>query len=279
MGDLTDPAGPRPDREQLVALLSREWATLAELLGGLADEQWTRPALPGWDVHDVVAHVVGTERQLSGEPAPPAPLGGDEPSHVRTPIGQANERWVLSLRDRSHSELLDELRAVTAGRLAALEQLSEAELRAPAWTPAGEADYGRFMEIRIFDCYMHEQDIRVAVGRPGHEDGPVADAALREVVLALGYIVGKRVGAPDGSRVTIALTGPIERQLHVAVDGRATLVAALDGPPTAAIALSSTLFLRLAGGRLDPASVRDQIRRQGDPTLAERLATNLAYTI
>ncbi len=279
MGDLTDPAGPRPDREQLVALLSREWATLAELLGGLADEQWTRPALPGWDVHDVVAHVVGTERQLSGEPAPPAPLGGDEPSHVRNPIGQANERWVLSLRDRSHSELLDELRAVTAGRLAALEQLSEAELRAPAWTPAGEADYGRFMEIRIFDCYMHEQDIRAAVGLPGHEEGPVVEAALREVVLALGYIVGKRVGAPDGSRVTIRLSGPIERQLHVAVDGRAKAVAELDGPPAATIALSSTLFLRLAGGRLDPTSVLGQIARAGDPALAERLATNLAYTI
>ena len=279
MPDPSDPAGERPGKDLVVALLRQEWSTLADLLAGLSDEQWSRPVLPGWDVHDVVAHVVGTERMLSGEQAPPVAPGADEPPHVHNPVGKANEQWVLSLRGRSHAELLGDLRAVTDRRLAALEAMSEEELRAPSWTPAGDADYGRFMEIRIFDCYMHEQDIRVAVGRPGHEDGPVADAALREVVLALGYIVGKRVGAPDGSRVTIALTGPIERQLHVAVDGRATLVAALDGPPTAAIALSSTLFLRLAGGRLDPASVRDQIRRQGDPTLAERLATNLAYTI
>ena len=279
MPDLSDPAGERPGKDLVVALLRQEWSTLADLLAGLSDEQWSRPVLPGWDVHDVVAHVVGTERMLAGEQAPPVAPGADEPPHVHNPVGKANEQWVLSLRGRSHADLLEDLRAITDRRLAALAAMSDEELRAPSWTPAGEADYGRFMEIRIFDCYMHEQDIRVAVGRPGHEDGPVAEAALREVVLALGYIVGKRVGAPGGSRITISLTGPIERQLHVAVDGRARLVAALDGPPTAAIALSSTLFLRLAGGRLDPASVLDQILRDGDPALAERLATHLAYTI
>ena len=279
MPESSDPAGERPGKDRIVALLRQEWSTLADLLAELSDEQWSRPALPGWDVHDVVAHVVGTERMLSGEQAPAGAAGADEAPHVRNPVGQANEQWVLSLRSRTHAELLGDLRAVTARRLAALEAMSEEELRAPSWTPAGDADYARFMEIRIFDCYMHEQDIRVAVGLPGHDDGPVAEAALREVVLALGYIVGKRVGAPDGSRVTIRLTGPIERQLHVAVDGRARLVASLDGPPTAAIALSSSLFLRLAGGRLDPQAATADITREGDPALAERLAGNLAYTI
>ena len=42
-------------------------------------------------------------------------------------------------------------------------------------TPAGPDTYGRFMRVRIFDCWMHEQDIRRAVGRPGHVEGPAVD--------------------------------------------------------------------------------------------------------
>jgi hypothetical protein len=29
------------------------------------------------------------------------------------------------------------------------------------------------MHIRIFDCWVHEQDMRRATGRPGHLTGPV----------------------------------------------------------------------------------------------------------
>ena len=43
---------------------------------------------------------------------------------------------------------------------------------ATAWdeqtlTPVGPGTYGLFMEIRVFDCWVHEQDVRRAVGRPG----------------------------------------------------------------------------------------------------------------
>ena len=37
------------------------------------------------------------------------------------------------------------------------------------------------MRIRVFDCWLHEQDIRDAVGRPGGEDGPAASVALDEI--------------------------------------------------------------------------------------------------
>jgi uncharacterized protein (TIGR03083 family) len=266
------------DKADIVADLDEVWSRLLEVGEEIAESKWSNAtSCPGWSIKDNFAHVIGTELSLLGMATPNSDQ--IDRSIVKNPIGEMNQQWIESMRGWSKREVLDKLAWVAEERKAAIEKMDQEEFMKLGPSPVGEAPYARFMQIRIFDCYMHEQDIRVAVGRPGHEDGPVADAALREVVLALGYIVGKRVGAPDGSRVTIALTGPIERQLHVAVDGRATLVAALDGPPTAAIALSSTLFLRLAGGRLDPASVRDQIRRQGDPTLAERLATNLAYTI
>ena len=266
------------EKSRVVELLAQEWAVINDLLAGLSDQDWSREALPGWDVHDVLAHIIGTERMLSGAEFPSAPVA-DLGAHVRNDIGKANEAWVLALRDRSHADLLADFRSVTAKRLASLRAMSAEEFNAPSWTPAGQATYARFMRIRIFDCWMHEQDIRAAVGLPGNEDGPVAAEALAEVVLALGYIIGKKGGAPDGCSVLIRLTGPVERDLPVVVDGRARVVPRIEGEPTASLMLPSSLFLRLAGGREDAGKALGRISLGGDEVLGRQLATNLAYTI
>jgi uncharacterized protein (TIGR03083 family) len=276
-GDSTGPGSAEAEKDRVVELLGTEWSTIADLLAGLGDEEWPRPALPGWDVHDVLAHLIGTERMLTGDQYPDPAI--DAGAHVRNPIGQANEAWVVALRDRSHADLLRDFRSVTADRLAGLRAMSPEEFNAPSWTPAGQATYARFMQIRIFDCWMHEQDIRAAVGIPGNESGVVAEAVLDEVVKALGYIVGKRGRAPDGSSVVIRLTGPVQRDLPVVVDGRARFVDAIAGEPTASLALSSSLFFRLAGGREDAEAAVGRIELGGDTGLARQLATNLAYTI
>jgi uncharacterized protein (TIGR03083 family) len=265
------------EKSRIVELLGQEWAAFGDLVAGLDDSDWSREALPGWDVHDVLAHIVGTERMLSGAELPSAP--GELGAHIRNDIGRANEAWVLALRERPHAELLADFRSVTAERLAGLRAMSADEFNAPSWTPAGQATYARFMRIRIFDCWMHEQDIRAAIGLPGNDDGPAAAEALAEVVLALGYIIGKKGQAPDGSSVLIRLTGPVERDLLVAVEGRARVVPRINGEPTASLMLSSSLFLRLAGGREDAGEALGRIEFGGDEALGRQLATNLAYTI
>src|SRR5262249_33588466 len=108
------------EKDGLVALLAREWSEIVGLLAGLDDEQWSRPVLPGWDVHDVVAHLVGTERTLAGAGLPRVTPGGELAGHVRNDIGRMNEAWVGALRHLSNADLLAEFRAVTAQRLAAL---------------------------------------------------------------------------------------------------------------------------------------------------------------
>jgi uncharacterized protein (TIGR03083 family) len=193
--DAGGPDSAEAEKNRVVELLGAEWSIIADLLARLDDAAWARPALPGWDVHDVLAHLIGTERMLAGE-HPPDPADADAGSHVRNAIGQANEAWVVALRDRPHADLLDDFRRVTAARLASLRAMSPEEFNAPSWTPAGQATYARFMQIRIFDCWMHEQDVRAAVGIRGNESGAAAEEALDEVVKALGYIVGKRGRAP-----------------------------------------------------------------------------------
>ncbi|MGI9007496.1 MAG: maleylpyruvate isomerase family mycothiol-dependent enzyme [Streptosporangiaceae bacterium] len=276
---MTEPDPGEKEQERLTGLLQDEWSAIAALLAGLSRPQWGATVLPGWTVHDVLAHMIGTERALAGSEYPPVPADADLGPHVHNDIGKINEAWIAALRDRPDEDLLADFRSVTAERLASLRQMPAAEFHAPSWTPAGHATYARFMQIRVFDCWMHEQDIRAAVSLPGHDSGPVAEQALAEVVLALGYIVGKRGRAPDGCSVLISLGGPVERELAVVVDGRARVVAALDGPPTASLRLSSSLFLRLAGGREDPEAALAGVELGGDEALARQLATNLGYTI
>jgi len=277
-GDSGGPASAETEKNRVVELLAAEWSIIAHLLAGIDDGAWSRPALPGWDVHDVLAHLIGTERMLAGD-QPPDPVDAGACAHVRNVIGEANEAWVVALRDRPHADLLDDFRAVTADRLASLRAMSPEEFNAPSWTPAGQATYARFMQIRIFDCWMHEQDIRAAVGIPGNESGAAAEEALDEVIKALGYIVGKRGRAPDGSSVLIRLTGPVQRDLPVVVDGRARVVAAIEGEPTASLALSSSLFFRLVGGRDHAEEPVSRVELHGDTGVARQVATNLAYTI
>ena len=53
-------------KERVVALLGEEWSAIADLAASLDADAWSAPALPGWDVHDVMAHLVGTETMLDG---------------------------------------------------------------------------------------------------------------------------------------------------------------------------------------------------------------------
>jgi uncharacterized protein (TIGR03083 family) len=216
---------------------------------------------------------------LAGDPPPDVDIS--HLRHMRNPVAESNELWVESMRSRSGSEMLDRFDQVTARRLKALDAMTQADFDAPSWTPAGRNEtYGRFMRIRHYDCFMHEHDIRYAVGAPSRPDVDDLGSVLDEVSTGLGYIVGRQAALPDGSRVQIDLTGPLAATYLVAVDGRAAVVDALDQPATVGIELSALLFLRLTGGRDDGASGPDPaVTYSGERALGERLVANLAFTI
>lgn len=267
----------------LTSQLVSVWASLRDLGAGLSDEEWTAPSpCPGWPVSALYAHMIGAESTLLGRANPEIDPGS--PPHVRNDIGKFNEQWVASLAGEPRQEVLRRFDEVTGERGRALAGMGEEDFSAESWTPIGKSDYRRFMQIRVFDCWVHEQDIRDAVARPGPEDGPAAEQSVDEVARAFAYLVGKKAGASDGSSVTVELTGPVHRRLHIAVvDGRARIVESLDGPATAQVSLSSRALTRLACGRVDPASVLGGAlggaHIQGDEGLARRLVENLAFTI
>ncbi|MFZ2527840.1 MAG: maleylpyruvate isomerase family mycothiol-dependent enzyme [Rhodococcus sp. (in: high G+C Gram-positive bacteria)] len=265
---------------QVRSLLFEQFAVIDDLLTGIDGDIWFTPStLPGWTVKDIVAHLIGTESILAGEQVPHVDIDVHALGHVRNEIGALNERWVESLRGTPGADVLDRYRRIVARRRDQLATMTQDWFDAPAQTPAGPATYGRFMRIRVFDCWMHELDVRDALGAPGDEGGARAELAITEIVASLAYIVGKLGQAPDGSRITFELTGPLARVLQVEVHGRAALVPELSKPATSTITLDSGLFVRLAGGRVRAFDHLDEITLGGDAVVGRRIVDRLAFTV
>lgn len=282
----SQPDKPRPrtvlDKDDVLTGLFASWDAVDAVLAELTDEQWQTPtALPGWTVHDVVAHVVGTEMMLAGEQLPDAVA--DQPAYVHNEIGALNERWVQHLRGESPQSMLATYREIIARRKAMLTAMSDDEWNTVTLTPAGPDSYGRFMRVRVFDCWFHEHDIRDAVGASASDEqlhGADSRLALDEMASSMGFVVGKKGQAPEGSRVLIALTGPLSREFRVEVDGRAAVVEDFgDEEPTIALTVDGRQFARLAGGRPMIPDAPQGIVYGGDADAGARIVQNLAYVI
>jgi uncharacterized protein (TIGR03083 family) len=272
------------DKSDVLSGLFAVWDDIDGLLDDLPETDWLAASgVPAWDVKAVVSHIVGTESFLTGIAPPQPDVDVKALDHVRNDIGAMNECWVRHLSGEPGSAVLERFRDVTNGRRETLPAMSDDDWNAATLTPVGPESYGRFMRVRVFDCWMHEQDIRVGLRRPPSDaelDSRAARQSLDEIVGSMAFVVGKLGKAPDGSRVLLELTGPLARSIRVAVDGRAQVVDDFGGQePTATIRLDALQFTRLAGGRrMCPARAQD-VELGGDEDVAARIVERLNFVI
>ncbi|MGB0876764.1 MAG: maleylpyruvate isomerase family mycothiol-dependent enzyme [Mycobacterium sp.] len=272
------------EKSDVLDALFASWRDIGAILQTLDSADWAaETSLPGWTVHDVVAHMVGTESMLAGVATPEADVDVSALEHVRNDIGVMNEHWVRKLRGLSPSELRQMFHAVTGQRRDELSELTAEQWSDITATPAGPDSYGRFMRVRVFDCWMHELDIRDAVARPPDAEdlmGPDSAQALDEMAASMGFVVGKLGGAPDGARVRIELTGPLRRDINVAIHGRGRVVPDFGAEgPTSTITMDGVLFSRIAGGRTTPSAHETAITYGGDEAVGRRVVEHLKYVI
>lgn len=271
------------DKSDVLSGLFGAWQAIDQLLTDLPDQQFRSPTpLPGWDVRAVVSHIIGTESTLLGSAVPDVGVDVRALKHVRNDVAAMNECWVQHLGGESNAELRRRFSDVTGERRKLLAEMSDTDWNAVTATPVGPDSYGRFMRIRTFDCWIHAQDIRDAIGRPATEPelrGPAPQLALDEMTVSMGFVVGKLGKAPDGSRILFELTGPLDRSIRVVVEGRAGVVDDFgDREPTSIIRLDGLLFTRLASGRVKSAPV-ESVELAGDRDVAARIVEHLNYTI
>ncbi len=260
------------ERATTITNLIACYDSILDLGAGLDDRGWaTQTLCPDWNVQQLLGHLAGVEHGMDGL-QPTEEMPPDFFASVMTHTQEAEAK--------SPAEVLADLGAVTDRRRDQLAAVDDATFDAPCFTPVGPQTYGRFLAVRVFDFWVHEQDCRIPLGQPGHLEGPAAAQALDEVHRSLGYIIGKKAGAPDGSRVTIEVTGDAGRTMHVAIDSRAAVVDSVEDPTTTVTA-DHQAFVMLACGRVDPQDMIDasRISWAGDATLGEQVARNLAFTM
>jgi uncharacterized protein (TIGR03083 family) len=260
--------------------LTATWQALSDLGATLDEAQWKTPSdLPAWTVQDLLSHVIGIERLLEGLPGA-GPLPGETPGHVRNTIGELNEREVVARRDKPGAEVLAEWDELRVRRERTLAEADDGYFAQPMQTPTGPGTMADFLSTRILDCWVHEQDMRRALGLPGTCTGPAAEHAVDRLSAALPMIVGKRAGCPEGDAVTIELTGPVPRRFACRVtDGRAAFVDSGSEPVRATITTDTESYLLLALGRRTPADLAGRIEVTGDAELAGRVLAGMNVMI
>ncbi|GGR14466.1 maleylpyruvate isomerase family mycothiol-dependent enzyme [Streptomyces roseolus] len=253
---------------------------IAELVQPLVEGEWNRATpCPGWSVRDIVSHVIGMETEMLGDPRPIHSLPRDL-YHVRSDFARYMEVQVDVRRHHTAPEMTSELEYILIRRARQLRNENRSPdhvIRAPL---GGEQTLEQGYRLRAFDTWVHEQDLRFALGVPGNLDSPGAFVVRDMLLQALPKVVAKDAGAPANSAVVVDVTGPVEflRTVRVDAEGRGTIDGAPSLGPAVTLATDWETYVRLACGRVRPAEVADRVKVEGDADLAAAILGHFAVT-
>ncbi|MCX5196163.1 maleylpyruvate isomerase family mycothiol-dependent enzyme [Streptomyces sp. NBC_00249] len=254
---------------------------ITELVLPLTEGEWNRPTpCPGWSVRDVVSHIIGIECEQLGDPRPIHTLPRDL-RHVVDEFTRYMEVQVDVRRHHTAPEMTSELEYTVIRRARQLRN----EKRDPATMVRGplgdQVTLEHALRLRAFDVWIHEQDLRWALGVPGNWDSPGAYVARDLLLAGLPKAVAKGAGAPPNSAVVVDVHGQLEFMRTVRVDGtgRATLEKSPSLGPAVTLTLDWETYVRLAAGRVRARAVAgDRLKAEGDPELAEAILAAFAVT-
>ncbi|KGN31677.1 hypothetical protein N802_03180 [Knoellia sinensis KCTC 19936] len=270
------PAAPL-DLPALTAAYTHTAQALVDLGRSLREGDEERATdCPGWSVHDQFAHVVSLEAWVQGEGVPDVDVSGRE--HVRSDLGEMVEKYLESRRGRPLEELLEEFEDLVAARTQHLEAPTTSP-DDPAIGPFGPTTLLGLMRSRVFDLWVHEQDVRAAIGRPGNLDSPSAALVVHSLFAALPRAVARTAEIPPGQAVILDLTGPVVGRAGVRVeehDGRAHGIPLFSGDAephadtvTTTVTLSTEAATRRAAGRIATEDTHYSV--VGDADVARRV--------
>ncbi|WAX79178.1 maleylpyruvate isomerase family mycothiol-dependent enzyme [Streptomyces sp. KMM 9044] len=253
---------------------------ISELVQPLVEADWNRRTpCPGWSVRDVVSHVIGLDTEMLGDPRPIHTLPRDL-FHVTNDRQRYAEIQVDVRRHHTAPEMTSELEYVVIRRSRQLRNESREPGRTVRGPLGSELTLEESMLRHAFDVWVHEQDLRTALGRPGNLDSPGAHIA-RDVLLAeLPRVVAEKAQAPRSSAVVIDVHGPVEflRTVRVDIQGRGTLETAPALGPAVTLVLDWETYVRLACGRVTPDAMSGRVKTEGDPDLAAAILRHFAVT-
>jgi uncharacterized protein (TIGR03083 family) len=268
------------DREELAGYVEVWWQAVNDFLGLLEtvpEDQWSTPTdLAGWDVRAVASHTAHLEGILAGAPEETAEVG--QPAHVTGLMGLYTEIGVVNRREASPEAIIDEIRSAATARHTALLADPPADASAKPSPIFGSVPWTwrTLLRNRPLDVWMHEQDVRRAIGRPGGMDTAPARHTAEYLAESLGFVLGKKVGAPSGTTLVLDMDGSAPFAFTVNDAGRGERLPEPPADPTVTLRMDRESFIRLAGGRCKPEP--GAVTIEGDRELGERVVSSLATT-
>ncbi|HEY6379690.1 MAG TPA: maleylpyruvate isomerase family mycothiol-dependent enzyme [Candidatus Dormibacteraeota bacterium] len=261
----------------LIDTLERLYGAVGALCEELGPEEWALPTgCPGWTVKDNLAHIVGLDAELCGQPLPEVELPDLE--RLADPFKRHMEIAVEARRALAPRQIQDEFRTVSAAYVAQLRALQAGGDPDPEVNgPMGRRGLlRRFLPIRIFDVWSHEQDIRRATGRPGDLDSAAAEVSFRAITRQLGVVLGE-AGVPAGTEVAVEVGGAMQRRFEVVTGERGD--GAGRAGPAAVLHLDVADFVARACGRRDGSGeFLGAVEVTGNPEVGARLLEHMAVT-
>ncbi|MDG4861156.1 maleylpyruvate isomerase family mycothiol-dependent enzyme [Streptomyces sp. T-3] len=253
---------------------------ISELVTPLAEGEWNwATPCPGWSIRDIVSHVIGLDCEMLGDPRPIHTLPRDL-YHVQTELQRYMEMQVDVRRHHTAPEMTSELEYTIIRRSRQLRNESRdpsVKVRGPLGT---EETLEEATRKRAFDVWVHEQDLRATLKKPGNLDSPGAHVTRDVLLSTLPRVVAKRAGAPANSAVVFDVHGPVDflRTVRIDAEGHATVDSAPSLGPAATLILDWETFYKLGCGRVKLDAVADRVKVEGDQELGQAILGSLAVT-
>jgi hypothetical protein len=233
-------------------------------------------------VKDIVAHLLDSAvRRLSFgrdglDPTPDRPIASY--ADLVDYLNQLNAEWVAAARRLSPRLLIDLLDRVEPELHAYFRSLNP---QAPAvfgvaW--AGEETSPNWFDIgrEYTERWLHQQQIREAVGAPGLDGRAWLHPALDIFVRALPFTY-RTVEAPDGRSIELEVRGEAGGVWTLVRSGRDWRLHFGSDPAAAArISLDQETAWKLFSKGLSPGDAQQRIRIEGDSALGKPVLGSLA---
>jgi uncharacterized protein (TIGR03083 family) len=166
------------DKRAVIDAIHHQRRRLLDLLRALPEADWEKIVVPRWRVRELAAHMITTdEGTLTGRLLT---IG-----FTRDPVGGVskveawNDKQVARWADRPIPELLDGLEkwGRRLERLAGVVPTFLAKRTMP--TPLGRASLLWLAGLRVYDEWVHREDLRRALGMPSDDVPAVVGPAAR----------------------------------------------------------------------------------------------------
>jgi len=226
-------------------LFPEERAALLALLGGLRAEEWRKATVcPGWSAKDIAAHLLGDDigRLSRGRDAFAAAAftsfdRDTFEAELLAFINRQNESWVEAARRLSPRLLIDLLRWSGEETQRYFESLDLYALGEPvSWAGPQPAPVWLDLAREYTERWLHQQQIRDAVGRPGLKEPRLFAPVLDTFVRALPHTF-RRVKAPAGTQVKLVISGAAGGEWCLVRRKQAWELCEHGGPDLAAVAV------------------------------------------